>query len=52
MQSSRFPEEKPLGICQGPLGWLPNAVLFLVIGEFSFLEGSRAVGVCCVAVKC
>lgn len=52
MLSSRFPEEKFLGICQGPLGWLPSAVIFLVISEFSFLKGSRVVGVCCMAVKC
>lgn len=50
--SSRFPEEKLLGICQGPLGWLPSAGIFLVIGVFSFLDCGTGFGVCSIAVKC
>lgn len=32
--SSRFPEEKLLGICQGALGWLPSAVIFWLLVYF------------------
>lgn len=58
--SCRFPEEKLLGICQGPLGWLPSTGIFwslvyfhsLYFRSFISFHGSTGLGVCFMAVKC
>lgn len=50
--SSRSPEEKLLGICQGPLGWLPSAGIFWSLVYFHSLMAAQVLECVFMAVKC